>query len=133
MSGESLEHVRLVERLIGIVQKNHTTGRGLMIFADHHDYGRDLPPQIGGFTPDLFAHDLPTSFRVVGEAKTPNDLESPRSLRQLRAFLVHLSLNENGTLYLAVPWYVVPRATHVLNRLKQSCQTTVVTSVIGCT
>lgn len=79
MSGESAQHVKLVEALIDTTEKRHRPPRGLMVFADHHRFGSDRPPRIAGFTPDLFASDVPSTFRIVGEAKTPDDLETERS------------------------------------------------------
>lgn len=122
MSGESSRHMRLVEKLIAGVRERHAPARGLMMFADHYTFGRNRPPQIGGFTPDLFAHDLPMTFHVIGEAKTPDDLETDRSLRQIRAFLDHLALYPGGSFYLAVPWYSAGRASLVLNSLRQPLQ-----------
>lgn len=118
MSGESLRHAALVERLICVVGTQHNTDGRLLILADHHSFGHDRPPQIGGFTPDLFASEIPETYHVIGEAKTKDDLESDRSVRQFAAFLEHLSLRPSSCLYLAVPWMCVPRAQAIL----RSCQ-----------
>src|SRR6266404_4270645 len=94
MSGESLIHVRLVERLIMYVRERHCPPRGLLLLADHHSFSTNRPLRIGGFLPDLFASDLPVTFEVLGEAKTPSDLETQRSARQITAFLDHLAVRE---------------------------------------
>lgn len=103
MSGESLIHTKLVEYLIKHVRENHRPPSGLLILADHHAFGRDRPHQIEGYTPDLYASDLPCTFEILGEAKTPNDLKTDRSARQIAAFLDHLSYRPNSRFYLAVP------------------------------
>jgi hypothetical protein len=118
MSGESEEHISLVERLIETVETRHQTKQGIMIFADHHRFGANQPPTVGGYKPDLLAHDLPTTFRVLGEAKTKEDFKSERSLRQIRAFLDHLALYPNSTFYLAVPWYLKGQANYTIKELK---------------
>jgi hypothetical protein len=119
MSGESAQHVSLVERLVATVEQRHQTARGIVVFADHHRFGRNQPPTIGGFKPDLFAQDLPETFRIVGEAKTSDDFRSERSLLQIEAFLNHLCLYGNSTFYLAVPWFLKGRANHVIRDLSR--------------
>lgn len=103
MSGESRAHAMLVERLIAHVRKTHAPERGLLLYADHWSVGRNAPPRINGFMPDVFASDLPTTFEVIGEAKTMDDLRTARSQRQLVGFLDHLALRPNSHFYLFVP------------------------------
>lgn len=114
MSGESLHHVRLVESLIRHVELHFRPARGLLLLADHHRFGINRPRTIDGFIPDLFASDLPTTFEIVGEAKTPSDMDTPRSRRQLQAFLDYLRIRPGSVFLLAVPPYVRPRAKAVL-------------------
>jgi hypothetical protein len=130
MSGESALHVRLVERLIATITDKHTNRRGIILLADHHAYGNDRPPQIGGFCPDVFASDVPTTFRVIGEAKTPTDLQSKRSHRQIIAFLDHLSLYPGSTFYLAVPWFSGAKARSIVNSLRRSDHIGIITEVV---
>lgn len=132
MSGESQRHVRLVEMLIDTVGQRHANRHDVVIFADHPRFGIDRPAQIGGFTPDLFASDVPATFRVVGEAKTAFDLETERSQRQLVAFLNHLSLYPQSTFYLAVPWLIAPRAHGLLRMLKRRDHAAVHVEVLRC-
>jgi hypothetical protein len=119
MSGESALHVNLVERLVAMVEQRHQTTQGIVVFADHHSFGVNQPPMIGGYKPDVFAQDLPETFRIVGEAKTPNDFKSDRSLRQIEAFLNHLALYANSTFYLAVPWFLKGKANFVIRDLSR--------------
>jgi hypothetical protein len=132
MSGESAWHVLLVETLIETIEKRHKPPRGLMVFADHHRFGTDRPATIGGYTPDVFASDLPATFRVIGEAKTPADLESDRSRRQIAAFLDHLALYENSILYLAVPFLSVARARFIIRSLTSASHLQIATEIIPC-
>lgn len=119
MSGESELHIRLVERLVNEVRLRHAVGADVAIFADHHSFGRNRPARIGGYLPDVFASDVPETFRVVGEAKTEGDLQTDRSARQLAAFLDHLALYPKSAFYLAVPWTIVPRARGLLRTLRK--------------
>lgn len=132
MSGESAQHVYLVETLIEMVESRHRPSRGLMVFADHHRFGSDRPPTIGGFMPDVFASDVPATFRVIGEAKTPSDLETERSRRQILAFLDHLALYEGSTFYLAVPYFTAPRARFVLKSARRAEHDAVATEILAC-
>lgn len=100
------------------------------MFADHHRFGSDRPPMIGGFTPDLFASDIPESFRIIGEAKTSSDIDSARTHSQIRAFLQHLSLYENGMFYLAVPLFAGPRARYLLKSFLKSDGAKVIAEVL---
>mgnify|MGYP001282625953 CR=1 FL=1 len=130
MSGESALHVRLVERLIAHIQDRHPAPRGLLLLADHHAYGANRPSTIDGFTPDVFASDLPATFEVIGEAKTPLDLESPRSARQLAVFLDYLALRPNSSFYLAVAPLTAARTWAVLNRIRRPAHAGVAITVI---
>lgn len=118
MSGESAEHIALVERLIAVVNERHCTKQGIVVFADHRNFGPNQPPTIGCFKPDVMAHDLPITFRAIGEAKT-FDLSHERSCRQISAFLDHLALYPNSAFYLAVPWMRRAQAHGLLNRLRR--------------
>jgi hypothetical protein len=121
MSGESAQHIKLVERLLATVHVQHQTKQGIMVLADHRSYGVNQPPMIGGHKPDVFAQDVPETFRIIGEAKTPKDFEEDRSMRQIKAFLDHLALYPNSSFYLAVPWLLQPRANNVIRGLKNGC------------
>lgn len=130
MSGESALHVRLVERLIAHIQNRHVAPRGLLVLADHHAYGANRPSTIDGFTPDVFASDLPVTFEVIGEAKTPLDLETPRSARQLTAFLDYLALRASSSFCLSVPPFTAARTWTIVNRIRRPDHAGVAITVI---
>lgn len=88
------------------------------MLVDHDRYGKDKPHRVNGYCPDLFASDLPTTFEVLGEAKTGPDLERPHSHAQIVAFLDYLSLQVAGWFYLCVPPLSVARAHQLLVRLR---------------
>ncbi len=131
MSGELELHVRLVEKLIHEVRQRHSDGADIAIFADHHSFGRNRPARIGGFFPDLFASDVPETFRVVGEAKTESDLKTDRSERQLAAFLDHLALYPKSAFYIAVPWLLAPRARGLIRALRGNAHDSVRVEVLS--
>lgn len=131
MSGESALHAMLVDRLIGVVRNRHSCRRGLNLFADHQSTTGSRPWSIRGFTPDVIAGDLPETFQVLGEAKTPGDLESERSLRQLSAFIGHLSDHPCGFLYVAVPILYSGRAEAVIGSLAGARRASLTMKVLG--
>lgn len=115
MTRETGQHVSLVEGAIAAIQTSHRALYSLVIYADLPAFGRDRPPYIGGFIPDVFAIDVPETVRIIAEAKTPIDLETQRSHRQITAFLRHLSSFPHGILLLTVPWPYTARAHNLLS------------------
>ena len=115
MSRESLTHVSLVEAAAAEIKWRHKDLYSLTMFVDLPSAGRDRPKMIGGYVPDIFAIDTPETCRIIGEAKTATDCETPRSRLQFIAFLSHLSRFPNGTFYLAVPWFYNVRARTLID------------------
>jgi hypothetical protein len=120
MSGESAQHRVLVERLLETVEARYQGVRSVVIFADHDRVGSQLPPMIGAFTPDVLATTVPGTFRLIGEAKTHDDIETDRSRRQLTAFLDHLALHPPSALWLAVPFDLAPRARLLIRSIRRA-------------
>jgi hypothetical protein len=114
MSWETAQHVRLVEALAAEIMARHAGLYSLTLFLDLPAYRRDRPRATGGFVPDVFAVDVPETCRIIGEAKTPLDLETDRSRTQIEAFLTHLSRFPNPNFYLAVPLLYKNRAESLL-------------------
>ncbi len=70
--------------------------------------------------PDIFAIDAPETCRIIGEAKTAADCETPRSRLQFIAFLSHLSQFQNGLFYLSVPWFYRVRAQTLIDSVAEA-------------
>ena len=109
---ESLQHQRLVERIVNAVAGALNGYDGALCLIDGAPHSDGIPHMIGGFRPDVYATD--TSIVIVGEAKTARDLESPRTKRQLRAFLKYVEAHTSRHLVLAVHWTNVATAKSVL-------------------
>jgi hypothetical protein len=132
MSRESSLHVKLVEAIAAEIQRRHCDLYSLTVFVDLPSAGRERPTVIGGYIPDVFAIDTPETCRIIGEAKTPLDCETPRSTLQFRAFLSHLSRFPNGVFYLCVPWFYRFRAdTLVAAAARGVGASSVKTQIIG--
>ena len=114
MSWETALHVRLVETLATEIKRRHAGLYSLTLFIDLPAFRKDRPQSISGFVPDVFAVDTPETCRIVGEAKTPLDLETARSRHQIEAFLAHLSRFPNANFYLSVPLLYRNRAESLI-------------------
>jgi hypothetical protein len=132
MSRESSMHVKLVEATAAEIRRRHCNLYSLTIFMDLPSAGKDRPAIIGGYIPDVFAIDTPETCRIIGEAKTPLDCETPRSFLQFQAFLSHLSRFPNGTFYLCVPLFYRVRADVLIAAAAQAVGASAVkTQIIG--
>jgi hypothetical protein len=105
---ESTQHVALVRRLVSYVNSTFSECQSLSVICDLPiPIGGERPPRIQGFTPDLYAVDVPATKTILGEAKTQKDLETEHTRHQLTAFLYYLSCQSRGVLIVAVPWQIV--------------------------
>lgn len=102
--GETQLHLDLVDLLVRYAEWRLRDHAAVALFADRPSAPRSSkPPPLGGYVPDVLAVDVPTTTRLIGEAKTAIDLEAPHTVLQLKAFLEHLRLL-GGVFVLAVPW-----------------------------
>ena len=76
------------------------------------------PPLIDGFRPDLYVSG--GDIVVVGEAKPPWDVESPRSERQLKAFLRYVEQDQSRHMVLAVHWTTASTVQSVLRSVSNN-------------
>ena len=127
MSWETAQHVRLVEALAADIRRRHADLYSLTLFIDLPAFRRNRPHRIGGFIPDVFAVDTPETCRIIGEAKTPLDLETERTRAQIEAFLSHLSRIANSNFYLAVPLLYKTRAEMLVGSVATNLAATSVT------
>ena len=97
---ESEAHRRLVRDTAVRVAKGFGAVR---IVTDVQDApGGPTPPLIDGHRPDLWGTDATGRTILIGEAKTPRDLQRRHTVRQLRSFLGYLENQGRGCFVLAV-------------------------------
>jgi hypothetical protein len=114
--GESAGHTGLVHAVGDWVRAHfadHSSGLYVLIDSPASD-PENRPRQVGGFVPDVFAGTAPSSLTLIGEAKWFGDLESRRSLLQIRAFLSYLREEPHGHFVLAVPFQLVVTARRIV-------------------
>ena len=115
---ESARHARLVEAIVAHAEHRIGKVTDILVREDAVRPRRgERPPNLAGFTPDVYATDVPTTMTLVGEAKTAADLETKHSRTQIAAFLEYLAHTPGGLFVLAVPVAVKPRARWVLREL----------------
>lgn len=115
---ESTQHLQLLQRILDYVWLNFGKLYSLSILHDlPTTVGGEKPPRLGGFSPDVYAIDVPVTITIIGEAKTARDLETEHSRRQLTAFITHLNSQSNGVLIVAVPWQSIGASQRMLKQL----------------
>jgi hypothetical protein len=120
VSGESRIHLELVKNLVAHIRSNHEPVGGFVIYSDIDAASTERPNRIGGHLPDVFASNVPATFRIIGEAKTQADLVTQRSISQIEVFLDYLALFDGSVFYLAVPAFSRSRAVQVISSVKNS-------------
>ena len=79
--------------------------------------GDPVPPQIGGYRPDIIARCQTQPIRIIiAEAKTDGDVDNRHTRHQIEAFVSHLAAMPHGdrTFVLAVSGRVADSARAVL-------------------
>jgi hypothetical protein len=122
--GESLTHMRLVERLARWISDTYLGGSDRCLRVDLPScIAGSRPPCIGPYVPDVYACEAAERGVIVGEAKTAQDLDSPHTHAQFAAFLEHCSLHPGSVLVIAVPWDCVRHAASILRSLRRRAGT----------
>lgn len=117
---ESAQHRKLVQLLQGWVAATYFDGESGPILVDSADSNRySKPPTICGFIPDLYARRDPVGGIIIGEAKTPGDLENHHTRAQLAAFLRKCAEDAGSVLVLATPWHSERTAKAVLRHVQR--------------
>jgi type IV pilus biogenesis protein CpaD/CtpE len=118
---ESSQHIRLVEALVNYIEVRYKPLKSMIILSDlPKTVGGDRPPRVGGYAPDVYATDAPTTITVIGEAKTAEDLVTSHSRQQIEAFLDYLRYQKSGVFVLAVPFFSSATARIVVESAKRA-------------
>lgn len=73
------------------------------------------PPPIKGHRPDLYIQGRYSKVTIIGEAKTENDLMTPRSKNQIGGFIDHLAEQDGQSiLILCVALNQISNARHLI-------------------
>ncbi len=117
---ESQCHVDLVALLVKWIATEHLDGNvGGVLWDSGGTTRSEVPPLVGGYRPDAYATASLDNRCIVGEAKSPWDLENRHTTKQLLAFLTYCQQIKNAVLVLAVPWHCAPLASNMIENLKR--------------
>jgi hypothetical protein len=117
--GESVSHMVLVVALREwAITEFQNKEDATTILCDTPDAGRQRPPKIINFFPDLYAVARNSNF-AVGEAKTARDLETKHTQEQMEEFLVFCSNRPGSIFVIAVPWHMINCAKSMIRALKR--------------
>lgn len=116
---ESNSHLQLVRQLIDWISDSFLGQDSGHIFADlPGSTGRNRPPTVNGYVPDVYVSPATSRCLVIGEAKTARDLDRLHTRRQLTAFLCKCAESGSSVLVLAVPWDMAPSARSLIRGLR---------------
>jgi hypothetical protein len=122
---ESQKHIYLVELLEKWVRKNRPNSENFMVVDRLSDELQAQPPKIVSRRPDLYLKDSRLGEMIIGEAKTTNDIHTPRTERQLTEFVIYLNQN-NGLILLSVDLADKGTTTALIRRIirRENCSNT---------
>lgn len=112
---ESELHRFLVKALANEISNSLIWGKPPLIYCDIDELGicKSKPYNIGKSKPDVLAHDIEKNTNIIGEAKSPNDIDNPHTIQQLVEYFRYLSNRSNPMLWIAVPWMYAGTALRV--------------------
>lgn len=118
---ESKIHRDLVNLIVIYIKKNHSNLDPNLFYIDNGDPNAS-PPQMGdGYRPDFFYewdHQL-----IIGEAKTPFDLERQHSVFQYHSFINQCENFEgNAQFILSTNWYCEAAAKNLLSKIRRDAK-----------
>lgn len=109
--------MQLLQDWVATAHFNGDSGNILVDSAESNRYSK--PPTVCGFVPDLYARKDTVSGIIIGEAKTPGDLENNHTRAQLAAFLKKCAEETGSLLVLATPWYSERTAKALLRHVQR--------------
>ena len=114
---ESTDHHGLVIRAVNSIRDAVGREPILQLMVDPPEPNGSAPPTIDGHRPDVYA--ITSHLIIVGEAKPPWDVETPRTARQLSSFIRFVEADPSRHLLLAVNWVSSATALSVSKGLAQ--------------
>jgi hypothetical protein len=79
-----------------------------------------IPPLVYGYRPDVYVKMVSNEYLLIGEAKTPYDLQSERSINQITGFLKFLNNQKKSSFVLSTRWDYKPYAANLIKRICKS-------------
>ena len=116
---ESYTHAELVRNLKDFVVNEYLNGDDGCVLVDSAAVERnDRAYQINGYVPDVIASPVKGKLsKIIGEAKTIQDIETTHSLHQIEAFLRYCTQAEDSLFIVAVPWPYGRTVRNIVKRI----------------
>jgi hypothetical protein len=115
---ESRQHIELVSTLGRWVRNSSFLGDDPIVFLDSPDSSvQDMPSTLNGHRPDVFAQSRVSERQIIAEAKTPNDLDTRRSLVQIESFLNVVQDHRDCAFLIATRWDHVRYAGSTISKI----------------
>jgi hypothetical protein len=116
----SSTHEDLVCRIKDCINTEYAAFRPRILIDRVGPLGEQKPRSLEGYIPDIYCTFSRSDLVIVGDAKTPRDLESVHSMRQYEWFFRHLALHKEGLLVVATLWPSTNLAKHLLKKIRDS-------------
>lgn len=88
------------------------------------------PPLLAGYRPDVYAVAFNSRRVLLGEAKTPGDIDNRHTRSQLAVYFEHLLHEAHGEVWMAVPLTSVGTAMRVCRSVRLRLDATQIPLVI---
>lgn len=121
---ESNVHMTLVGCLVDKLLGNpYNIDRAEILVDSPESNAETRPSKLIKHVPDVFVPSNKDRPAIVGEAKTPNDIEKRHTFAQFSEFLEWCNLHKGSTLVIAVPWQAERLAADVIRYLQKRTNT----------
>lgn len=119
---ESEFHQRLVDAAVRAIEiELHNTP--FHLWASQPKWAvHPAPFQVGGVQPDVIAVRRDSGFSIVGEAKTPRDIDNRHTRKQLKYYFEFLVTQPSGLLWISVPLGCGGEALRIAHSLRREFQ-----------
>lgn len=127
----SSAHESLVDLILEWIEEEYL-GMDFQLFHDSVGLlGANRPRSIFGYVPDVFFYVPAIDHTIIGDAKTPNDIETKHSKAQLEAYARYLTgLKGSGELVVSTRHQWAACARSVLRNLKTVKEDNLKTTVL---
>ena len=114
--GESVEHMKFVNRLLDTAKEIIPNNFHVFIYSDRPDSIEKPPRTKENFVPDLYyCHD---GLLIIGEAKTAKDVDREHSISQYESYYDEaVRFNGKAILLFAIPWFTKGTVKNIIRRL----------------
>jgi hypothetical protein len=117
---ESILHKSLVETIHKWIINSFSEEMIIYIDSEKSIFLKNIPQQIDGYIPDIYASGRRVDRIIIGEAKTSQwDLESEHSEGQIMTYLRHCVNKPDSLVVLAVPLRLINCAKSLVTSLKR--------------